>query len=135
MRDRVVVEGPMTQDDRNGFPRPLEAEEQELIEALLGAARSGVGRYLGQLAKLEVVGGCRCGCPSVDLEIASGKRNGIPTPLVLADAESPGEVQVGVILWVCGGALSGLEVHPWDGARGVRIPRPETLTNLRTGGS
>ncbi len=40
---------------------------------------------------------------------------------------------MGVILWVSGGSLSGLEVHPWDGARGVRLPRPETLTNLRTG--
>ena len=124
----------MTQDDRSVFPRPLEAGEQELIEALLGAARSGVGRYLGQLARVEVVGKCRCGCPSVDLAIESGPQNGTPTPLVLADAESPGEVQVGVILWVCGGVLSGLEVHPWDGARGVRLPRPETLTNLRTGG-
>lgn len=124
----------MTQDDRSGFPRPLEAEEQELIEALLGAVRSGVGRYLGQLATVEVVGRCQCGCPSVDLEVGTGTRNGTPKPLVLADAESPGEVPVGVILWVRGGALSGLEVHPWDGARGVRLPRPESLTNLRTGG-
>jgi len=124
----------MTQDDRSGFPRPLEAGEQELIEALLGAVRSGFGRYLGQLANVEVVGRCQCGCPSVDLEVGSGPRNGTPKPLVLADAESPGEVPVGVILWVRGGALSGLEVHPWDGARGVRLPRPESLTNLRTGG-
>jgi len=124
----------MTPDDQSGFPRPLKAEEQELIEALLGAARSGVSRYLGQLAKAEVVGRCRCGCPSVDLEVGSGPQVGTPMPLVLADAESPGEVPVGVILWICGGALSGLEVHPWDGARGVRLPRPESLTNLRTGG-
>jgi len=124
----------MTQDDRSVFPRPLEAGEQELIEALLGAARSGASRYLGQLATVQVVGTCRCGCPSVDLATPSGAKNGTPTPLVLADAESPGEVQVGVILWVCGGALSGLEVHPWDGARGVQLPRPETLTNLRSGG-
>jgi len=124
----------MTRNDRSVFPRPLEAEEQELIEALLGAARSGASRYLGQLANVQIVGACRCGCPSVDLAVPSGPRNGAPTPLVLADAESPGEIQVGVILWVCGGALSGLEVHPWDGTRGVRLPRPETLTNLRTGG-
>ena len=124
----------MTDTNRTEFPRPLEAEEQELIEALLGAARSGVGRYLGQLARVEVVGRCRCGCPSVDLEIESRSRNGTPTPLVLADAESPEGIPVGVILWVSGGALSGLEVHPWDGARGVRLPRPDTLNNLRSGG-
>jgi hypothetical protein len=116
------------------FPRPLDQGEQELVEALLGAARAGAGRYLGQLEKVEVVGGCRCGCPSIDLAIPSGPRDGAPTPLVLADAESPEGVPVGVILWVCGGALSGLEIHPWDGADGVGLPYPETLTNLRTGG-
>lgn len=123
----------MTDNERSGFPRPLEAGEQELIEALLGAARSGVGRYLGQLTKVEVVGKCRCGCPSIDLEIGSRSPSGTPTPLVLADAESPEGIPVGVILWVSGGSLSGLEVHPWDGARGVQLPRPETLTNLRSG--
>jgi hypothetical protein len=116
------------------FPRSLDLGEQELVEALLGGARAGARRYLGQLEKIEVVGGCRCGCPSVDLGFSSGPRKGTPTPLILADAESPEGVSVGVILWVCGGALSGLEIHPWDGAKGVGLPRPETLTNLRTAG-
>ena len=116
------------------FPRSLDLGEQELVEALLGAARAGARRYLGQLEKIEVVGGCRCGCPSVDLGFSSDPRKGAPTPLVIADAESPEGVSVGVILWVCGGALSGLEIHPWDGAKSVGLPRPETLTNLRTAG-
>ena len=119
---------------QNVFPHGLDLGERELVEALLGAARAGARRYLGQLENVEVVGGCRCGCPSVDLGFSSGPRKGAPTPLVLADAESPEGVSVGVILWVCGGALSGLEIHPWDGANCVGLPRPETLTNLRTGG-
>ena len=113
------------------FPRPLGDDERDLIEALLGAVRAGARRYLGQLESVEVVGFCRCGCPSIDLQVASKHSDGRATPLILADAESPGGEPVGVILWVRGGSLSRLEVHPWNGTAPVRLPRPETLTNFR----
>jgi hypothetical protein len=111
----------------------LTADEHDLIEALLGAVRSGINRYIGQLESLRVTGGCRCGCPSIDLDVGSTGAEGMPMPLVLADAESPEGVQVGVILWARRGRLSALEVHPWDGSEKIRLPRPETLTNVRTG--
>lgn len=117
---------------RTGFPRPLTADEHDLIEALLGAVRSGVGRYIGQLEAAEVVGGCGCGCPSIDLRVDAKGSDGSPAPLILADAESPEGVPVGVILWARGGRLSGLEVHPWDGSEFIRLPGPESLGNLRT---
>jgi hypothetical protein len=116
-----------------GFPRPLSEGEHDLIEALLGALRSGVGRYIGQLESVEVVGGCGCGCPSIDLKLDAKGSDGPPKPLILADAESPEGVPVGVILWSRGGRLSGLEVHPWDGSDFIRLPGAETLSNLRTG--
>jgi hypothetical protein len=115
-------------------PRPLTADEHDLIEAMLGAVRSGVSRYIGQLESLEVVGGCGCGCPSIDITVVSDPGDGKPTPVILADAVSPGGVPVGVILWARGGRLSGLEVHPWEGAEVIRLPRTETLRNLRTAG-
>ena len=121
----------MTGDQANIPTRPLEDEELELIEVLLGAARGRAGRYLGQIQDAEVVGSCLCGCPSVDLAVKHASREGRPTPLVMADAESPDGVPVSVILWVSGGRLSGLEIHPWDGAKRVRLPRPETITNIR----
>ena len=114
------------------YPRPLTDDEHILIEALLGAVRSGVSRYIGQLESMEVVGGCRCGCPSVDLGVASACADGMPIPVILADAESPEGVPVGIILWARSGRLSALEVHPWDGSANIRLPRPETLCNLRT---
>ena len=116
------------------YPRPLTAEEHDLIEAMLGAVRSGLSRYIGQLESAEVVGGCGCGCPSVDLLVASAVTDAAPSPVLLADAESPEGVAVGVILWARNGQLSGLEVHPWDGTDVIRLPRPETLSNLRTAG-
>jgi len=122
----------MIREGAGDFPRPMADEERDLIEALLGAAGASAGRYLDQVERLEVVGVCGCGCPSIDLTSPAGGRDGRSSPLVLADAESPEGTPVGVILWVCGGALSGLEVHPWDGQEKVRLPRPETLTNLRT---
>jgi hypothetical protein len=117
-----------------GYPRPLTADEHDLIEAMLGAVRSGVSRYIGQLESAEVVGCCRCGCPSIDLAVAAVDAEGAPSPILLADAESPEGVPVGVILWARSGCLSGLEVHPWDGSDVIRLPRAETLTNLRTAG-
>ena len=115
-----------------GYPRPLTANEHDFIEAMLGAMRSGVSRFIGQLEVAEVVGGCGCGCPSIDLVVASAVADAGPSPVLLADAESPEGVPVGVILWARGGCLSGLEVHPWDGTDVIRLPRPETLRNLRT---
>ena len=116
------------------YPRPLTADEHDLIEAMLGWLRSGVSRYIGQLESAEVIGGCGCGCPSIDLTGESMRADASPTPVILADAESPEGVPVGVILWERGGCLSGLEVHPWDGADVIRLPRSETLCNLRTAG-
>ena len=124
----------MSQEGGTDFPRPLTVGERDLIEALLGAVRSGVSRYIGQLETLTVVSGCRCGCPSIDLELPPGDQNGMPTPVILGDGESPEGVQVGIILWARGGRLSGLEVHPWDGSEIIRLPTPDTLRNLRTAG-
>ena len=122
----------MAPERKSGFPRPLAVDEHDLIEALLGAVRSGVGRYIAQLDSLEVVGGCRCGCPSIDLAVASGAAEASARPLILADAESPEGVAVGVILWIRDDRLSGLEVHSWSGSGAIRLPRPETLCRLRT---
>jgi hypothetical protein len=116
------------------YPRPLTVDEHELIEAMLGAVRSGVSRYIGQLESAKVVGGCGCGCPSIDLMVGAADAGGRPVPILLADAESPEGVPVGIILWARGGCLSGLEVHPWDGSVMIRLPHAETLANLRTAG-
>jgi hypothetical protein len=116
---------------RAGAPRPLSERELELIEALLGGAGAGAVRYLGQLEGARVVGGCGCGCPSIDLEVEGGGAEGAVSPLLTADGESPEGEPVGVILWVRGGFLSGLEVHPWNGSVSIRLPDPAALTAIR----
>ena len=116
---------------RAGAPRPLSPSEVELIEALLGGARGGGRRYLGQLERATVVGGCGCGCPSIDLDVEGCSTEVQPRPLVFADGESPEGFPVGIILWVRGTCLSGLEVHSWDGSQRVRLPSVDTLTGVR----
>jgi hypothetical protein len=116
---------------RAGAPRPLSERELELIEALLGGAGAGALRYLAQLERARVVGGCGCGCPSIDLEVEGGGAEGSASPLLMADGESPEGEPVGVILWVRGGFLSGLEVHPWNGSVSIRLPDPAALTAIR----
>ena len=123
----------MIREHRPGAPRPLNERELELIEALLGAAGAGGGRFLGQLARVQVVGSCGCGCPSIDLQVGRKTREGAPSPVIMADGESPEGVPVGLILWVSDRVLTGLEVHPWDGSNVVRLPQPETLCNIRSG--
>ncbi len=127
------LEMKMEPEGNTDMSRPLTECERDLIEALLGAVRSGVGRYIGQLDSVEVVGGCGCGCPSINFAVNSEIPECGVSPLILADAESPEGVAVGVILWVRSGRLSGLEVHPWDGTVSFRLPHPESLHNLRTG--
>jgi hypothetical protein len=109
----------------------LSPGELELIEGLLGGAGAGARRFIGQLERLRVVGCCGCGCPSIDLAVDGVEPGGEARPLVIADAESPEGIPVGIILWVRGGSLSGLEVHPWDGSHTVRLPEPATLAAIR----
>ena len=113
---------------RSSSPRQLSAGELELIEALLGGARARGRRFLGQLERAVVVGGSDCGCPSIELEVDGCAPVGRSTPLLFADGESPEGVSVGIILWVRGACLSGLEVHPWDGRDLVRLPDPASLS-------
>ncbi len=63
--DRKRSDMTMAISNELSYPRPLTADEHDLIEAMLGAVRSGVSRYMGQLEAAEVVGGCGCGCPSI----------------------------------------------------------------------
>jgi len=124
----------MMRGSRAGAPRPLTERELELVEALLGGAGAAGGRYLGQLSRLQVVGGCGCGCPSIDLGVDGAGDGGPARPLVVADAVSPEGEPVGVILWVRGAVLSGLEVHAWNGSVSVRLPDPATLSAIRGAG-
>ncbi len=122
-----------TQDERAG--RPLSRGEGALIAALLEHVPQDRARYLAQLRLATVVGGCSCGCPSIDISLRGSGPVDLSDSEILVggDATSPEGTPVGVILWVRDGELVSLEVHPWDDTETFGLPRPDTLKNVLVG--
>jgi hypothetical protein len=99
--------------------RPLNEPEQEMLDALLAPDFAGAAALRVQVADARVVGGCDCGCPTINIEVARSlppaEVNRRPlTPYEghvrpLGD-EPPGEI----ILFVRDGYLDSLE-YVWYG--------------------
>ena len=87
-------------------PRPLSDVEAAVV-ARLHAINELPVPSATDLEALQVVGGCGCGCASVDFlpDTGGGK--------VLADGYgvTPSGVEVGLLLWGRDGQLSGLEIY------------------------
>ena len=112
---------------RAAISRSATAEERELVVWLLrNAATIGdVAAFLDQASHLRVVGGCGCGCPSVDFK--AGGQDAVASIIADAEGTSPEGVMVGVILWAKEGRISGLEVYPFADTGRFGLPRPENL--------
>jgi hypothetical protein len=107
--------------------RRIAPEEAAVIRWLLDHSDpTKVGAFTGvSVDALEVVGGCDCGCCSIDFsESMAGAE-------IIADALAiyPDGQEAGVILWGRNGELLGLEIH--DNTPGASERMPE-LSNLRT---
>ena len=107
--------------------RPITVTEAAVVRWLLDHAAMGeISAYASQAPeKLRVVGGCDCGCVSLDfLPKASGGK-------IIADALAvyPDGREAGLILWGRGGEIASLEVydlHPNASHRSLE------LAHLRT---
>jgi hypothetical protein len=117
-------------------PRPLTDAERALLRWLLtrGAEITGTdaklaGSFLPQLAALQVVGRCGCGCPTVDLALGVPELAVPGVTATLADVEgrSPEGTEIGVILRASDGRLRELELYPRDGQVPFTIPGEEEL--------
>jgi hypothetical protein len=115
--------------------RPLSSGERLLIAGLLAHLPEDRQRYLAQLHLADVVGGCSCGCPSIDISLGGGGPQTLEGSEILVggDATSPEGTPVGVLLWVRDHELVSLEVHPWDDTEVFGLPAPETLKNVGPG--
>lgn len=91
-------------------PRDITPHEAEIVGWLLEhAAMRDVTAYLTKpVAALRVVGGCDCGCSSLDFQSAGGGRK-----TMVADglAIYPDRQQAGLILWGRDGEIVMLEVY------------------------
>lgn len=112
---RVSETGGMTLDE----PRPLTPAENSVLALLLGVEFPGVDELRVQAGSATVVGGCDCGCPSIDLQVpdAAPLASGLSSRLAPAEGVVspqgdglPGEI----ILFVDDGRLSYLEYVYYD---------------------
>ena len=106
-------------------PRPLNADERELLEWLLAHAKSDNLRSVDALSRSRVIGGCGCGCPSLDFEIdAPNIRRQIISDVV---GISPESVLCGLILFATETAIDNLEVYSYGASTRFSLPRTRDL--------
>jgi hypothetical protein len=109
-------------------PRPLTERERAVLDALLSAEFDGVAELRAQAAGVVVVGGCTCGCPSIDFQrgrgsgmsirVNAGVRDLPDSGLFLYTIEDPGRGELlGGIEWVGAG-----DRHP------DQLPEPDRLS-------
>ena len=110
--------------------RPLTEEERKLLEWLLTNGSPEAKPYLSQIANVNVVGKCTCGCPTIDLALGDRAQRKTAPSTILADfvGKSPEGVEVGVIVHAREREISELEVYAipdWKGP--FNLPSVESL--------
>jgi hypothetical protein len=107
--------------------RPIAPEEVVVVRWLLdNSTVPDMAAYRGVSPEsLEVVGGCRCGCRSIDFDDDTAGAE------IIADALAvyPDGQEAGLLLWGRDGQLVGLEVYDNTPGASGRMPQ---LSNLRT---
>jgi hypothetical protein len=107
--------------------RPITTSEVAVIRWLLAnAPRTDIPFNLNQsITALRIIGGCACGCSSVEFLARDSTR----VPVADALVQWPDGSKAGVILWAQAGGLAGLEVYDMDPGASHR---PITAESLRT---
>jgi hypothetical protein len=110
--------------------RPLTEGERKLLEWLLTNGSADAKPYLSQIANVNVVGKCTCGCPTIDLALGDREQRKTAPSTILADfvGKSPEGVEAGVIVHAREGEVSELEVYAipdWKGP--FNLPSVESL--------
>ena len=107
--------------------RPISTDEAAIVTwMLLHASVAGSLDHLASsVPSLRVVGRCACGCGSVDFEV-----NGQTLPfhrIVDATGQNSDGLEIGVLLWGCREAITGLEFYDLAGSA-TGAPAVSTLS-------
>lgn len=98
--------------------RPLTAEELDLLRWMFEHGSDDLRSFLPQLEGIRGARSCKCGCPSIRLDVAERAPLGLDSrETVVGDFEGKtarGEL-VGVLLFQRAGRLTELEVYSMDG--------------------
>ncbi|MBB3678310.1 hypothetical protein [Modestobacter versicolor] len=94
--------------------RPLTRDERAVLDALLADDVPDVATLRVQASTVLATRGCSCGCGTIDLAVdpvaplaATAERDPVEATVVDQD----GRVVGGLLLFVAGGRLTGLEVY------------------------
>jgi hypothetical protein len=110
------------------YPRPLTARERDVLAALLAVDFDGAERLRSQAAAVQVLGGCGCGCPSIDF--VEGRGNGMA--IVVNAGVKDSETFDGLFLFTVdvpgtGDVLGGIEWVGQSESDPAELPAPEDL--------
>jgi hypothetical protein len=100
-------------------PRAITAAEAAVVGwLLLHAASEGIAGAAESVGELRVVGGCTCGCASIDFVAdTAGARIVADAVVVLPDGRTGG-----AMLWALGNELAGLELYDHDAGASHAVP-------------
>lgn len=109
--------------------RKLTDAERNLLAWLIANGTRHASAYAHQLPQLKIVGGCKCGCPSLDLAVGEkrSRTHGVSTVLADIGGHSPEGVPILVILHACEGDISLLEIVSTDETEKFSLPTPDML--------
>ncbi|WP_433296909.1 hypothetical protein ACQP2F_39645 [Actinoplanes sp. CA-030573] len=106
--------------------RLLHQDEQAIVTTLLNLHRPAADWLLPQIPDLRVVGGCSCGCPTVDFrDDADGLE-------LIADARVAGTDGDAIFLFGHDGVIDRLEYMWIGGPPPAAWPTPEALMDPRS---
>ena len=109
--------------------RAIRDDEAEVIRAALEMAPvAHVGEAaIAAISGLRVIGRCECGCASVNFDSSeSGQR---AKPIADGTAKTLRGGDVGIIVWGCADAITGLEIYDVGaGDNDLLLPVPTSIS-------
>lgn len=117
----------MSSTEPTQIDRPLTREEYELARWILEHGKQEAAAFIEQLDRARVIGGCPCGCASINFEI-EGLGQAPPGVHILGDFIYGDESDLcGIFVYDSAGVLSGLEIYGFAGDAPKILPNPANL--------
>ncbi|MFC9894605.1 hypothetical protein ACFVMC_13030 [Nocardia sp. NPDC127579] len=104
--------------------RDLTVDEQGALLAMLRRDFPGAAELRAQALTAKVVGKCRCGCPTIDLEVDPSAPTAVDIPNPVSEASTD---DGGLLLFARDGKLTGLEYYPLTDVTPDRFPPPDRI--------
>lgn len=114
------------------FPRPLTERELSILHMLLSKDGEGIAELRLQVPHAAVVGRCKCGCPTIDIDV--DREAAVPSRITRRPAidcfsherEAIDEV-FDLMVWVEDGYLAGIELVYYDEGKPTVFPEPASF--------